>query len=91
MKKILTEGQKRNKQKSLAEKDLQSEISKQYSEADSGWLKCNTYPRKTSPIFALQEQMIETRARKKIRGLVECDKCRSIEKQCTTSCLSVKS
>ena len=47
------------------------------SEEDSGWLKCNnTDPRKTSSIFALQEQMIETRAWKKIRGLVECDKCR---------------
>ena len=32
LKKILTEGQKRNKQQSSAEKELQSEISKQYSE-----------------------------------------------------------
>ena len=32
-------------------------------------------PRKTSSIFALQEQMIETRAWKKIRALVEDDKC----------------
>ena len=76
LKKILTEGQKRNKQQSLAEKELQSEIPKHYSEEDSGWLKCNNDPRKTSSIFASQEQMIETRAWKKIRGLVECDKCR---------------
>ena len=74
LKKILIEGQKRNKQQSLAEKELQSEIPKQYSEEDSGWLKCNNDPRKTSPIFVLQEQMVETRAWKKIRGLVECDK-----------------
>ena len=47
----MTEGQKRNKQQSLAEKELQSEIPKQYSEEDSGWLKCNTDPRKTSSIF----------------------------------------
>ena len=72
----MIEGQKRNKQQSLAEKELQSEIPKQYSEEDSGWLKCNTDPRKTSSIFMLQEQMVETRAWKKIRGLVECDKCR---------------
>ena len=76
LKKILIEGQKRNKQQSLAEKELQSEIPKQYSEEDSGWLKCNTDPRKTSSIFMLQEQMVETRTWKKIRGLVECDKCR---------------
>ena len=32
LKKILIEGQKRNKQQGLAEKELQSEIPKQYSE-----------------------------------------------------------
>ena len=67
LKKILNEGQKRNKQLSLREKQLQSEIPKLYSEDDFGWLKCNTDPRKTSSIFALQEQMIETKAWKKIR------------------------
>ena len=71
----MIEGQKRNKQQSLAE-ELQSEILKKYSEEDSGRLKCNTDPRKTSSILVLQEQMVETRAWKKIRGLVECDKCR---------------
>ena len=75
LKKILNEGQKRNKQQSLGEKQLQSEIPKLYGEADFGWLKCNTNPRKTSSIFALQEQMIETKAWKKIRGLVDDDSC----------------
>ena len=76
LKNILNEGQIKNKQQSLAEKELQSEIPKHYSEEDSGRLKCNTEPRKASSIFALQDQMIETRAWKKRRGLVECDKCR---------------
>ena len=40
LKKTLSEGQKRNKQQSLAEKELQSEIPKQYGEDDFGWLKC---------------------------------------------------
>ena len=70
----MNEGQKRNKQQSLAEKELQSEIPKQYSGKDSGWFKCNTDPRKRSSKFALQEQMIETRAWKKIRGLMKFDK-----------------
>ena len=48
LKKILNEGQKRNKQQSLREKQLQSEIPKLYGEDDFGWLKCNTDPRKTS-------------------------------------------
>ena len=93
LKKILIEGQKRNKQQSLADKELQSEIPKHYSEEHSGWLKCNTDPRKTSSKFALQEQIIETRAWKKIRGLVECDKCRLCGEQRETahiSCLGVK-
>ena len=45
---ILSEGKKRNKQQSLAEKELQSEIPKLNGEDDFGWLKCNTDPRKTS-------------------------------------------
>ena len=69
LKKILIEGQKRNKQQSLAEKELRSEIPKQYSEEGSGWLKCNTDPRKTSSIFVLQEQIVETRAWKKNKGI----------------------
>ena len=39
-------------------------------------MKCNTDPRKTASIFALQEQMIETKAWKKMRGLVDQDNCR---------------
>ena len=48
LKKILREEQKRNKQQSLSEKELQSETPKQYGDEDYGWLKCNTDPRKTS-------------------------------------------
>ena len=76
LKKILAEEQKRNKERSFVEKRLQSEIPSQYEEEDYGWLKCNTDPRKTASIFALQEQMIETRAWKKIRGLIAEDMCR---------------
>ena len=56
-------------------------MSKQLNiQEDSGWLKCNLeVPRKTSSIFTLQEQMIETRAWKKIRGLEECGKYRLCE------------
>ena len=53
---------KKNKQQSLAEKKLQSEIPKQ--EEDRGWLKYNTDFKKTSSLFTLQQQIIETRTRK---------------------------
>ena len=62
LKRILSHGQKRNKQQSFAEKALQSEIPKQYVDDDYEWLKCNTDPRKTASIFVVQEQMVETKA-----------------------------
>ena len=40
-------------------------------------MKCNTDPRKTLAISALQEQMIETKVWKKIKGLVEDNKSKS--------------
>ena len=45
---------------------------------DHDWLKCNTDPRKIASIFSLQEQMIETKAWKKMRGLVDQDKCQHL-------------
>ena len=76
LKNKLSEGQKRSRKSSFAEKALQSEIPSKYDEADYEWLRCNTDSRKTASIFALQEQMVESRAWKKIRGLIEDDKCR---------------
>ena len=76
LKKILTDGQKRNKQLSLEKNELQNETLVQYSEEKCGWLKCNTDPRKTSPIFTSQEQIVNTRAWKKVRELVERNKFR---------------
>jgi hypothetical protein len=40
------------------------------------WVHCNTDRRKAASIFNLQEQMVETRAWKKMRGLIENDKSR---------------
>ena len=52
-------------------------IPKQYIvKKTPGWLKCNNDLKETSSIFALEEQMIETRVWKKLRVLVECSKCR---------------
>ena len=76
LKDILEEGQKRNEKRSFAEKRRQSKVPSQDEEEDYGWLKCNSDPRKTASIFALQEQMLETRACKKIRGLIAEDMCR---------------
>ena len=74
LKNMIREGQIRNKFESLTEKRMQSEIPLGFDKDDHDWLKCNTDPRKTASIFTLQEQMIETKAWKKLRGLTDEDK-----------------
>ena len=76
LKKKLNEGQKRNRKNNFKDKVLQSEIPFKYDEDDYEWLKSNTDPRKTAAIFALQEQMVETKAWKKLRGLIGDNRCR---------------
>ena len=76
LKEMIKEGQRKAKFEALKEKKMQSEIPSKFDREDCQWLKCNTEPRKTASIFALQEQMIETKAWKKMRGLVDDDKCR---------------
>ena len=68
---MINKGQCKNKIDSLKAKKLQSEIPLKYDEEDYGWLKLDTDPRKTASIFRLQEQMVETRTWKKLRGLID--------------------
>ena len=58
---------------------MQSKISAGYAKLDYGWLNCSTDPRKTVAIFSMQEQRVDTRAWKKLRGMGETDVCRSCE------------
>ena len=94
LKKKLNEGQRKNQGRSFAEKVLQSEIPSKYEEDDYGLLRYNTNPRKTASIFTLQEQMVECRVWKKIRELIDDDKCRLCGKQreiSNTSCQDAQS
>ena len=61
---------------SLKAMKLQSEIPLIYDEEDYGWLKRNADLRKTASIFSLKEQMVERRAWKKLRGLIDDEMCR---------------
>ena len=65
----------------LWQKNMQREIPKNYTKADYGWLKCNTDPAKTAVVFSMPEQMVETMAWKKMRGLSDNDQCRLYRKQ----------
>ena len=73
---MINDGTKRNKVDSFRTKILQSEIPLGFDKGDYGWLRCNSDPRKTASIFSLQEQMVETRSWKKLRGLISEDCCR---------------
>ena len=50
---------------------MQNEIYKKPEEKCNIWLEQNLTPRGTSAIISVIEQMIETRAWKKVRGLTE--------------------
>ena len=76
LKKIVKEGSKKRRLKTFGEKKMQSKIPAGYTKVDYGWLNCSTDPRKTAAIFSMQEQMVETRAWKKLRGMGETDVCR---------------
>ena len=59
---------------------MQSALLKDFDDDEYRWLQCNTDPRKTSAIFNLQEQIIETIGWKKMRGMTDQEQCRLCEK-----------
>ena len=67
--------------KRLSQNNMQSEIPRNHTKDYYGWLKCNTDPAKTAAVFSMQEQMVETMAWKKMRGLSDNDQCRLCQKQ----------
>ena len=77
IRKIMREGRRKSRKETYLEKKMQSDIYEQLDERSHQWLKCNIDPRKVSAIINMQEQMVETRAWKRNRGIaVESDKCR---------------
>ena len=65
----LQQGLQRNKMERLSQKSMQSEIPKNHTKDEYGWLKCNTDPAKTAVVFSTQKQMVET-ITWKMRGYV---------------------
>ena len=76
----LQQGLRRNKMERLSQKNMQSEITRNYTKDNYGWLKCNTDPTKTAAVFNMQEQMVQTMAWKKMRGLSDNDQCQLFRK-----------
>ena len=77
----LQQGLQRNKMEKLSQKNMQSETLRNQTKDDYGWLKCDTDPHKTAAVLSMQEQMVETMAWKKMRGLSDNDQCRLCRKQ----------
>ena len=49
-----------NRWKSLNEKNMEKERLNDNNDSEHRWLQCNLDPKKTTAIFNLQEQMVET-------------------------------
>ena len=68
---------RQNRKEKYLDKKMQSDIYKELDESCHQWMKCNMDPKKVSAIINMQEQMVETRAWKRNRGIaVVSDKCR---------------
>lgn len=77
LKEGLKKGMENNKKSEYMKKEMQSKVYKDQELECSEWLKCNLDPKKTAAIVNMQEQMIETRKWKGMRGLnVESVLCR---------------
>ena len=65
----LKSGIESKRKENYSGKQMQSWMFRNQEPECSAWLNCNMDPRKTSSIINLQEQMVETRKWKAIRGL----------------------
>ena len=59
---------------------MQSEIPRNHTKDNYGWLKCNTDPIKIAAVFSMQEQIVEMMAQKMMRGLSDNNQCRLCQK-----------
>ena len=57
----LQQEQQQNKIERLSQKKTQSEIPRNHTKDNYGWLKCITDPTKTAAVFSMQEQIVKTK------------------------------
>ena len=77
IKKVLLDYRRKERKKTYMEKKMQSEIYKELEEPSHQWIKCSINPAKVSAIINMREQITETRAWKRNRGLVvDTDLCK---------------
>ena len=77
----LQQEQQQNKIERLSQNKTQSEIPRNHTKDNYGWLKCITDPTKTAAVFSMQEQIVETMAWKKMRVQSDDDQYRLCRKQ----------
>ena len=76
VKQKLKEGTKEKRMEQYRLKEQQSRVYREQEKECHVWLKQNIMPTKTAAIMTMLEQMVETRAWKKSRGLIEDGRCR---------------
>jgi hypothetical protein len=72
----LKENREAKRKEDYEKKPMQAEIYKQLNNEKHLWLDTNIDPQKVSAIINMQEQMVETKSWKKLRGLEASAKCR---------------
>ena len=80
----LQEGVERKRVEAYETKEQQGRLFREQEEECNLWLIQNVNPRKTASIMVMLEQMVETRAWKAARGLIEDGRCRVYQEQVET-------
>ena len=81
VKKCFKKGIEVKRLKQYRKKEMQSEIFNKQGKKYNMWLEQNSTPGKTSAIMLMTDQMVETRAWKKIGGLTQNSQCRLCKEQ----------
>ena len=80
----LQEGVERKRVEAYEIKEQQGRLFREQEEECNLWLTQNVNPRKTASVMVMLEQMVETRAWKAARGLIEDGRCRVCQEQVET-------
>ena len=75
----LQEGVERKRVEAYETKEQQGRLFREQEEECNLWLTQSVNPRKTASVMVMLEQMVETRAWKAGRGLIENGRCREVE------------
>ena len=84
LRRVLRKGTRSKRIENYKNKEQQGKLFAEREQECNLWLSPNLDPRKTASILTMIEQMVETRAWKAARGLIEDGRCRICFSHCET-------